>query len=168
MTGPNRFFDLLAVVGRHRVEFVLIGGFALAFHGVVRATKDVDIVPEPSVENLTRLWEALVELEARPGELGALRPEELPLAWSRAGLIGGGGNWILDTRLGRIDVMQWVKGIDSYADLRAAAVEQDVPEIGFRLIVAGFDDLVTMKEEAGRDQDLIDVTALRMARGLEE
>lgn len=150
MTGPNRFFDLLAVLGRHRVEFVVIGGFALAFHGVVRATKDVDIVPEPSVENLARLWEALAELEARPGELA------------------GGGNWILDTRLGRIDVMQWVKGIDSYADLRAAAAEQDVPEIGFRLIVAGFDDLVTMKEEAGRDQDLIDITALRMAHGLEE
>lgn len=106
MTAPNRFFDLLAVLGRHRVEFVLIGGFALAFHAVVRATNGIDIVPEPSVENLTRLWEALAELEAQPGDLGDIRPEELPLPWTRGSLIESGSNRILGTRLGRIDVMQ--------------------------------------------------------------
>ena len=61
---PARFFDLLRVLSDHHVEFVLIGGFAVALHGHVRATKDVDIVPEQSPENLTRLWNALDELKA--------------------------------------------------------------------------------------------------------
>ena len=52
--------------------------------------------------------------------------------------------------------------------LRRNAVEANVPEIGNPIWVASFDDLVTMKEEAGRDQDRIDITALRMAHGLEE
>jgi hypothetical protein len=43
-----------------------------------------------------------------------------------------------------------------------------VPEVGGVVLVAGVDDLIAMKEEAGRDQDLIDLAALRMARGLEE
>ena len=36
-----------SVLSEHDVEFVIIGGFALAAHGVVRGTKDIDIVPEP-------------------------------------------------------------------------------------------------------------------------
>jgi hypothetical protein len=47
------------------VEFVTIGGIAMAAHRVVRATEDVDIVPEPSAANLTRLADTLVALDAR-------------------------------------------------------------------------------------------------------
>ena len=46
--------------------------------------------------------------------------------------------------------------------------EEYVDEVGGRILVAGLDDLIAMKEAAGRDQDLIDLTALRMAHGLEE
>ena len=38
---------LLGVLREHGVELVVIGGFALSAHGVVRGTKDVDIVPDP-------------------------------------------------------------------------------------------------------------------------
>ena len=99
------------------VEFVVIGGFAVILHGAERYTKDVDIVPEPSHENLSRLWEALVELEAQPAELPDFRPEEMPVEFSLAGLIEGGGNWVLHTRHGRVDVMQWVSGVESYEEL---------------------------------------------------
>lgn len=165
---PLRFFELLRTLRAHDAEFVLIGGFALGFHGAGRATKDVDVVPKPGEENLTRLWRALEELEAEPQGLEDFRPEEIPLEWSLEGLIAGGGNWIVHTRLGRLDVMQWVEPFESYDELRANAVEQYVDEVGATLLVAGLDDLIAMKETAGRDQDLVDVTALRMAHGLEE
>jgi hypothetical protein len=165
---PSRFFELLAVLREHDVDFVLIGGFALAFHGAPRATKDIDVVPEPSPANLTQLWQALASVGAEPGGLEDFREEELPVHWSLEGLIEGGGNWIVNTDLGRVDVMQWVAGVEDYDALRRNAVEANVPEVGHPIWVAGFDDLVTMKEEAGRDQDRIDITALRMARGLEE
>jgi hypothetical protein len=162
------FFDLLRVLCEHEVEFVLIGGLAVAFHGFRRATKDLDIVPEQSVENLTRLWNTLEQIEAVPGELEGFRQEELPVQWSLDGLIEGGGNWILYTRLGRLDVMQWVKGVDSYAELRAGAERVEEPSVGHPIWLAGIDDLISMKEAAGRDIDRIDITALRMAQGLEE
>ncbi|HUH14798.1 MAG TPA: nucleotidyl transferase AbiEii/AbiGii toxin family protein [Gaiellaceae bacterium] len=165
---PLRFFELLRTLRAHEVEFVLIGGFALAFHGAPRATKDVDIVPKPGRENLTRLWRALEELEARPQGIEDFRPEEMPMEWGLDGLIEGGGNWIVHTRLGRLDVMQWVDPFDSYDELRENAVEEYVDEIGSTILVTGLDDLIAMKEVAGRDQDRIDVTALRMAHGLEE
>lgn len=152
----------------HDVEFVVIGGFAVILHGAERYTKDIDIVPEPSRENLSRLWAALVELEAQPAELPDFRPEEMPVEFSLDGLIEGRGNWVLHTRHGRVDVMQWVSGVDSYEDLRRGSVETMVPQIGATVSFAGLDDLLAMKREAGRPQDLIDITALRMAHGLEE
>jgi hypothetical protein len=151
----------------HEVEFVLIGGFALGFHGVPRGTKDVDIVPAPDRENLTRLWHSLGTLDAEPIEHGDFRPEEMPVQFSLAGLLEG-GNWALRTRLGRLDVMQWVPGVDSYEELRGNAVATLLPQIDREIWVASRDDLVSMKEEVGRPQDLIDIQALRMAEGLEE
>jgi hypothetical protein len=165
---PLRFFELLRALVAHGVEFVVIGGFALSFHGAPRATKDVDIVPAPGEDNIMRLWRGLEELDAEPQGLEDFRPEGMPVEWSLEGLIEGGGNWIVHTRFGRLDVMQWVDPFDSYADLRGNAVEEHVEEIGATILIAGLDDLIAMKEVAGRDQDRIDITRLRMAHGLEE
>jgi hypothetical protein len=164
---PLDFDALLRVLLEREVEFVLIGGFALGFHGAPRGTRDVDIVPDPDPANIARLWDALEALEARPVEDAEFRPEEMPVPFGLAGLLER-SNWALDTRLGRLDVMQRVAGVDSYAELRAGAVSAELPELGHPIWIAGRDDLVAMKQEAGRPQDLIDVQALRMAEGLEE
>jgi hypothetical protein len=111
------------------------------------------------------MWTGWQERWDDPREL---RPEEMPVEWGLEGLIQGGGNWIGHTRFGRLDVMQWVDPFDSYEELRANAVEEYVDEIRASLLVAGLEDLIAMKEVAGRDQDRLDLTALRMAHGLEE
>jgi hypothetical protein len=160
------FYGLLRELREHDVEFVLIGGFALGFHGVPRGTKGVDIVPDPSPANIARLWEALEALEARRSD-GDFRLEETPIPFTLEGLLEG-ANWSLETRRGRLDVMQWVAGVEGYDELRARAVTDEPPQIGRPILIAGRDDLVTMKEEAGRPQDLIDIRALMMAEGLEE
>lgn len=165
---PLEFFEALRVLSAHGVKYVVIGGYAVILHGAERYTKDVDIVPEPSRDNLSRLWDALVELDAQPAELPDFRPEEMPVEFSLEGIIEGGGNWVLHTRCGRVDVMQWVSGVESYEELRARAVETTIPQIGATVWFAGLDDLLAMKREAGRPQDLMDITALRMAHGLEE
>jgi hypothetical protein len=61
------------------VEFIVIGGVAVGFHGYVRATEDLDIVPSPDPRNLERLAEVLRALGAGldvPGEfeVSELRP----------------------------------------------------------------------------------------------
>lgn len=153
---------LLRALQGHEVEFVIIGGFALSVHGVVRGTKDIDIVPAPDSANLARLAEALLTLEAEPMLAEDFNANELGIALDANGL-GLGGNWVLRTALGRLDVMQDVVGMKSYAALRAGAVSADVPGAGLFLF-AGLDDLVAMKTAAGRPQDEIDVVSLQRAR----
>ena len=70
---------ILRVLVEHGVEFVVVGGFAVALHGFPRATKDLDIVPGQDAENHNRLYEALSNLDAQPVEIGDFRPEELPV-----------------------------------------------------------------------------------------
>jgi hypothetical protein len=156
--------EILRTLLAHEVEFVVIGGLAVGAHGYPRATKDVDIVPAPTHENRRRLYEALVALEARPLEVGDFRADEMPVPFALEGL-DEGGNWALQTRAGRIDVMQWVPGIDEgYERLRANMLADEVPDVG-RIAFAGYDDLVTMKRTAGRPEDEVDLTRLALARG---
>ena len=165
-----RFYDLLRVLCEHEVAFVLIGGFAVSLQGFVRTTKDIDIVPQPTRENVSRLWAALTSVAARPAEIGDFRPSEVPVAFTLEGLVEGGGNWVLYTTLGRLDLMPYVEDTEgelTYEELRASADRVDLPEVGHPIWVASVEHLIGMKEHANRDQDRIDVTALRMAHGLE-
>lgn len=152
--------ELLASLRKHGVDFVVIGGYALAPHGVVRATKDIDIVPEPSQDNLARLAAALRHMEAQV-DLGDLDPAELGIKPDAAGL-SRGGNWVLRTRYGRLDVMQDVPGLRNYTGLRDNSVVVD----GHRY--CGYDDLIGLKTAAGRDEDLRDIATLEAARRARE
>lgn len=165
-----RFFDLLRVLCEHAAAFVIIGGFAVSLQGYVRTTKDIDVVPDPTLENLSRLWDALASIDARLAEVADCRAEELPLSFSREALIEGSGNWALYTSLGRIDLMTYVEDPDgelSYEELRASAERVDLDQAGHPIWVASVEHLIGMKQHADRDQDRIDITALRMAHGLE-
>jgi hypothetical protein len=144
---------ILTTLLEHDVRFVVIGGVAVAHHGYVRATKDVDIVPEPGERNLRRLWECLAELEAEPLALGDLGPEEL--------------NGDLATRHGRLHVHRYVTGkLEQPDDYTVLAERADRTSFDFgTVLVAGYDDLLDFKNLAGRDQDLTDIRALREARG---
>jgi hypothetical protein len=148
--------QLLGALDQAHVEFVIIGGFALAPHGYVRATKDMDIVPEPSPANLARLASALRSLEAHV-DLGDIDADELGLKPDEQGL-NAGDNWALQTRFGRLDVMQDVPGLRDYQRLRAGAVEVS------GAFYAGYEDLISMKAASGREEDLRDIGALERAR----
>lgn len=168
---PPRFYDLLRVLCEKSTDFVIIGGFAVTLHGYVRTTKGIDIVPDPADENMSHLWDALCAINARPAEVGDFKPEEMPVAFTREGLIEGGGNWVLYTTLGRLDLMPYIEdayGEITYDELRESAERVDLEEVGYPVWIASTDHLIAMKEHAGRDIDRIDLTAMRMAQGLEE
>jgi hypothetical protein len=154
---------LLAALQDGGVEFVVVGGFALAAHGYVRGTQDIDIVPDPAMPNLDRLAGALKRLRAEI-DIGHLSPEELGIGLD-AGALAGGGNFRLRTRFGALDVMQDLRGMRSYEHLRKNAVEILLGDVPRPLLFAGYEELIAMKAAAGRDQDLIDIAELRRARG---
>lgn len=155
--------EILNALNARGVDFVLIGGLALGAHGVIRGTKDVDIVPDPVTGNLAVLADALEALNARV-DLRDLDPTELGIEPDADGL-GMGGNWVLVTDQGRLDVLQEVAGVSGYEQLRAHAVAMRVPGVTGPVLAAGYDDVIAMKVAAGREQDLIDIDSLRRARG---
>ena len=79
------FRDLLALFDAHRVEYVVVGAYALAFHGAPRFTGDMDILVRPGIRNARRIIAALAEFnvrgEIRDGRVGVWveRPEKPPL-----------------------------------------------------------------------------------------
>jgi len=163
---PLRPEPLLAALVKHEVEFIVVGGYAVAAHGFARATKDIDICPEPGEENFRRLAAALTELEANAIGLAEFEGE-FDLKPDVDGLRHG-GNWTLMTKYGRLDLLQTFnfQGIDGegeYRDLSSHAVERIF--LGHEVSFCSYDDLLRMKQAAGRAQDKVDIESLRAARG---
>lgn len=138
----------------------MIGGLAVGAHGFPRATKDMDIVPEPSPANLERLATVLRALDYEIVGTDEFEADELVHPDVEA-LIAG-GSWVLRTRFGRLDILQHLEPDISYSTLDAEAIEDEV--FGSRVRFCGYRHLVAMKEAAGRDQDLVDVARLRAIR----
>ncbi len=140
----------------------MIGGVAVGFHGYVRATKDVDVVPNPDPQNIQRLTWVLRELNAEIEGAEDFEGDELPDPLDPETL-GQGGNWVLSTRLGRFDIMQWIGEKALWEMLAPAAVEAEIDNLAVRF--ASYEDLIALKEMAGRPEDLTDLQRLRQARG---
>jgi hypothetical protein len=155
---------ILAELTREDVEFLIIGGVAVGFHGYVRATKDVDIVPAPDPQNLERLTQVLRGLDAQIEGAEDFENEELPDPLDPEALALG-GNWVLRTRLGRFDIMQWIGEDELWGKLSPAAIEAEID--GLPIKVVSYKDLVALKEMANRPEDLTDLQRLRQARGEE-
>lgn len=158
--SPLDVEGLLAALEAAEIQFVVIGGFAVGAHGYPRATKDLDIVPDPAPENLQRLASLLSDLNA--SVLGMEEFAEEEVVQPDAAGLEMGGNFVLVTNHGRLDIMQLIGPDLEYVDLESAAVEDEV--FGHRVRFCGFDHLVAMKEAAGRPEDEVDLRRLRESR----
>lgn len=153
--------ELLLALRSADVEFVVIGGVAVGVHGYVRATKDLDIVPESGLDNLTRLAAALRQLDAQQAGVGEFLKEEFPYDPTDPVQLAEGANFRLETRLGPLDIMQWVAGIE--ADPVYPALAEQAVTVRFRgteIRVCGLEHLRAMKRAAGREDDLRDLREL--------
>jgi hypothetical protein len=155
---------ILAVLDRHGVDYVLIGGFAAAAQGSPIPTTDVDVVPATDRANYARLSAALTELDAKARAEGV---EPLPFAHD-ADSLAAAQIWNLTTRYGDLDITATPAGTHGYDDLRRDAIEVELR--GVRVRVASLADIVRSKEAAGRDKDRRALPVLRelVARQLRE
>jgi hypothetical protein len=148
---------ILAVLERHGVEYVLIGGVAANVHGYPLPTEDVDVTPASDAANLERLAGALREVGARLRVAG--EPEGVPFSVDAAAL-GRAEIWTLVTDVGDLDVVVLPDGTQGYQDLRRDATREELAE-GLTVQVASLADVIRSKEAAGRPKDRAQMPALR-------
>ena len=138
------FRELLTTFADEGVEFVLIGGWAMALHGYGRGTDDLDVLVRPSSDNAQRVFRALVRFGAPVSAHGVTE-----------GLFAQGAyGYRMGVKPHLIEVLTKVDGIDfDEAVAEGRQFELDgrvVPYIGRRA-------LLTNKRAAGRPKDLADV-----------
>jgi predicted nucleotidyltransferase len=148
------FDRILRQLTEAEVEFVVVGGLALGAWGIVRGTKDVDIVVAPDTENLRRVAAVAVDIHGHVQTGESFFSSHLSIA----GQLAGGEQVAIETELGRLDVVQGLDGVPAYEELRARSVETEI--LGVKVAVCSVEDLKAMKQAAGRTRDLADLEDL--------
>lgn len=143
---PN-FREILPLLLRYNVRFIVIGGGAGIAHGLARSTFDVDVVYARDTENIRNLAAALQAHQ--PYLRGA--PPGLPFLWDEQ-TIQAGLNFTLTTSLGKLDLLGEVAGGGSYEQLLPTSEEKDVFDVRCRFVT--LEKLIQLKRAAGRPKDL--------------
>jgi predicted nucleotidyltransferase len=157
---PLRLRELLERLTAAEIRFVLVGGLAVNAWGYLRATQDVDVVPDPSAQNLARLDALLGELDGKVDVGGRLLDSKAISTFLRTG-----DRTLVVTRLGRVDVLQGLPQIPPFEDLDADATNVDMEGLAVR--VCSFEHLLSMKRASERLRDRDDVEALEAAQETE-
>ena len=142
------FRDLLVLFADLSVDFIVVGAYALAFHGAPRASGDIDLFVRASPTNAERVFSALVRFGA-PLEAAGVSAAD----FAQPGMIYQIG---LPPR--RIDVLTEISGV-TFEEARASSVTVQVD--GRSVGIIGRAMLLKNKEAAGRPQDIADVARLR-------
>ena len=144
MLNPD-YRDILSAFIGEGVEYLLVGAYALAVHGLPRATGDIDLWVNPTRENGSRAHSALATFGA---PLDAVTPDDFATP-----------DFVLQIGVAprRIDILTSITGVEfSAAWPRRVTVEID----GLELNVLGRDDQIANKRAVGRPQDLADADRL--------
>jgi hypothetical protein len=138
------FAEFIRILNLRRVRYLVIGGYAVAFHGHPRATDDVDVLIAPDEENVRRVERALVDFVGV-----APRPESLR---SRRGVVRIGGP------VTHIDITTKVDGLAAFEPLWARRERGEL--LGEPTTYLSLRDLLRTKRAANRAKDQGDIVAL--------
>ena len=146
---------LLEALQRHRVNFIVVGAAAAITQGSPVPTYDLDVTPARDQQNIERLVDALIELDAKLRT--ATEPVRFPVD---AKMLSQGEAWTLETSSGPLDLVFVPAGTQGYDDLRRDALLVDLGT-GTPVLVASLRDVIRMKEASNREKDRMQLPALR-------
>jgi len=140
--------DLLRSLNAHNVEFVIIGATAFPIHGYARATLDIDLFIRPEPQNVRRVLDSLSDFGY---DITEITPEDL---LTKKVLIR---QYLVET-----DIHPFVTGI-TFNQVWENRISGTFGKE--KVYYASLDDLIIMKEAAGRPKDLEDLKALKTLKG---
>lgn len=140
------FEEFISLLNKHRVQYMIVGGYALAFHGKPRYTGDIDIWIGISEQNASRLLKVIKDFGL--ASLGFVKEDFL-----KEGFISQIGRPPL-----RIDILNSIDGVDfddAYNSVQIIELEElKVPYIGLG-------DFIKNKQATGRKKDLLDIKEIK-------
>jgi hypothetical protein len=154
---PYRPDEILEVLERHKVLYVVIGGLAAELRGSPYVTRDVDVTPARTRANYTRLAAALRELDAKIRVPDMAEPLTIPLDQRT---FEQGTTWTFVTKHGYLDIALLPDGTRGYDDLRRSATREQITDT-VTISVAALADVIRSKEAAGREKDRAVLPILR-------
>jgi len=139
---PNEWSEFIGLLSSHRVRFLVVGAHALAVIGRVRATKDLDLLVEPTRANAKRVCAALAEFGFRTlaDEVAAFATPDRMATLGREPL--------------RIDLMTSISGVSFSTAWRGRVT---VSLAGHAVPVIGREAFLRNKRASGRPKDLADI-----------
>jgi predicted nucleotidyltransferase len=155
MPAPTKIVELIRLLARHKVDFIVVGGVAAVVQGAPVNTFDLDVVHARTPDNIERLLGALRELDAfyRMDLNRKLTPTASHLA--------SPGHQLLATNLGTLDLLGTIEEGTSYEELLPDSEEMDLGGIPMRVIT--LERLIAIKEKLTRPKDQVMLMVLRAA-----
>jgi len=145
------FREILELLNRHEVEYIVVGGVAAVIQGAPVTTFDIDTLVRVSEENATRLMHVLRELDAR------FREHQSTVRPTREDIMAG-GHLLLMTRAGPMDVLGFIGDNERYEDLIHESSDVSMTVGSFRVL--NLEELVRQKKAANRPKDQAVLTLL--------
>jgi predicted nucleotidyltransferase len=145
----EEFLNVFNQLNKYKVDHILIGGFAVNFHGHSRFTGDLDIWIRDTSENRKKLSAALEEIFGY--EIPGVETMQFIPGWSTIDLPNGFP----------LDILVNMKGLEdfTYDECLQGANEFEVEGTIFRVL--HYSHLIANKKAAGRPKDLLDIEELR-------
>lgn len=149
--SSHDYEEFLASLNAHHVRYLLVGAHAVAHHARPRATKDLDVYVDPSVENVQRVLRAIRDFFGG-ADIGV----------GVADLTEPGRVVQLGIAPARIDLLSSLSAINDFGAAWERRVHGRFGKVDAPYI--GLEDLIAEKESTGRDQDRADARSLRAAQ----
>lgn len=147
MLIPSDYKDLLSLLNKHKVRYLLAGAYAVIYYAEPRYTKDMDIWIESNPDNAQNVYKALKEFGA---PLRGIKPE-----------VFTGKNLVYQIGIEpvRIDIIIGNLGINfNYAWRHKKAIDFE----GVKTNIIGVRELIKLKQKTNRDIDKIDIKVLKL------
>ena len=158
MSFFTSFNRVLAAFKKYNVDYILIGGYAVALHGVPRATNDIDILIKPEEDNFVKLRKALYEVfnDAAVNDIILIDKEDYNYnnqdncSVTRYGTPQGYA----------IDILVKIGELYDYYNIKFHEIEIEKIKVN----IADIDSLIKLKENTSRNIDQEDVHNLKLLK----
>lgn len=160
---PRKMFEpiqICKILNEEKVDYIVLGGFAAVIHGSPLPTKDIDILPNRTQENLDNLGRALTRMNAKIRISGEPVPTKIdgPFLANMPHILN------LVTDFGEIDLTFTPAGrAGSYDGWRSSATAELIDE-GLTVVVASLNDIIDSKQTANRAKDQMALPYLESLR----